>query len=86
MTGKNNGFNIDKIVLSLMHYWQQEYCSKRGRTLKLQRFASLYFGSGLTNNYLALVVIFNMNIFNQRLFRAGRLQNIPPAAIPERWL
>jgi hypothetical protein len=86
MTGKNNGFNIDKIVLSLMHYCQQEYCSRRGRTLKLQRFASLYFAPGLTNNYLALVVIFNKNIFNQRLFRAGRLQNIPPAQIPFRRL
>jgi len=33
--------------------------SKRGGTLKLQQFASLYFSSGWTNTYLALVVIFN---------------------------
>jgi len=33
--------------------------SKRGRTLKLEQFASLYIGSGWTNNHLTLVVIFN---------------------------
>jgi len=33
--------------------------SKRGRTFKLQQFASLYFCSGWTNTYLALVAIFN---------------------------
>jgi hypothetical protein len=33
--------------------------SKRGWTLRLQQFASLYFSPGWTNIYLALVVIFN---------------------------
>jgi hypothetical protein len=41
------------------YYCQQKYCYKRGWTFKHQKFASLYFSSGLTNNYLALVVIFN---------------------------
>jgi hypothetical protein len=38
---------------------------KRGWTLKHQQFASLCFSSGLTNTYLALVVIFNfLSVFS----------------------
>jgi hypothetical protein len=43
----------------LAHAINKNIAGKWGWTLKHRQFASLYFGSGLTNNYLALVVIFN---------------------------
>jgi hypothetical protein len=68
--------------------------SKRGRTFKLQQFltsqlfsgrviASLYLCPGLTNIYLALVVIFN-KIFPIGICSGQGIINIPPAAIPGR--
>jgi len=58
---------------------------KWGRTLKLRQFASLYFGSGWTNNYLALVVNFSFISFFSSC-SAGPSMNIPPAAIPDRYV